>query len=143
MEIVLTRWWTDEHRAQVGRLVYPGGTCFTLEDVWIWNRRNISCIPLGFYEIERDTFRGRYENFAVRNVIGRTAIELHRGNTDADTEGCILLGSELHFDPRPRLGSSGIAFDRFMEAMEGVDKAVLAIVDGLQRPAHMPAMGGI
>jgi len=135
MQVALLRWITDqETRATVGRLVHPGGSCFTLEDPWLWNRAGISCIPAGFYDLERDTFRGRYPNFRVERVVGRTAIELHVGNTVEDTRGCILLGAGLHFDPHPRLSDSRVAFDRFMEAMEGIDRAVLAIVDDHYRP---------
>lgn len=143
-ELVLTRWWTDCMDAQVGRLVYPGGSCYTLEDRWRWNRVGESCIPLGFYDIERDTFRGQYPNFAVRGVVGRSAIELHRGNTDEDTRGCILLGRELRFNAHDEafLVDSRPAFDAFMEAMDGIDHAMLTIVDLTQRPVVWPVAGG-
>lgn len=131
-DLVLTRWWTDAS-AQVGRLAYPGGECFTLEPPWLWNRQGRSCIPCGLYRIERDTFRGEYPNFRVDDVIGRTAIELHIGNRPEDTHGCILLGSQLGFRPAPWLVASKAAFDRFMQAMEGAQSALLSIVGPFER----------
>ena len=137
----LTRWWTDDYEATVGRLVYPGGWCFTLEPPWRQNAEGRSCIPLGWYEVVRDTFKGQYENFRFIEVVGRDGVELHIGNRPEETRGCLLLGSAVTFDPTPRLIGSTAAFTAFMEAMQGHAEAVLAIEDGLQRPTFVPVRG--
>ena len=73
---------------------------YTLEDQWDDNWPKTSCIPPHpesnplTYEIHRD-FTGRHQHYALAEVPGRTAIEIHAGNTTADTEGCILVGLGL------------------------------------------------
>lgn len=68
--------------------------CKTLENPWYNNVSNISCIPGGRYEVERDT-KGIHQYFAIKNVPARTNIEIHIGNLAKDTKGCILCGSKL------------------------------------------------
>jgi uncharacterized protein DUF5675 len=118
-------------RATAGRLRWPGGFVWTLEDPWIRNEPNVSCIPEGWYELRRDTFRGLYPNFRFEHVVGRSAIEIHKGNTTADTSGCVLLGESLvlGIDGQVAIPAtrSGPAFDRFMAAMAGIDAAVIAV----------------
>lgn len=124
--IKLTR-FDYSRSATLGRLEYLDGWCYTLEDPWNDNRVGVSCIPEGWYLIRRDTFRGQYPNFRVDGVVGRTAIEMHAGNTAKDTKGCILLGSQVVMDLASRVTYSRAAFDTFMKAMSGVDEATLII----------------
>lgn len=126
--IVLERFVYHED-ATIGRVSWVGGWCYSLEDPWNGNQVGISCIPEGWYLLRRGNFRGLYPNFELVAVVGRTAIEIHKGNTDADTEGCVLLGSSLilQSDAQIMLADSGKAFDRFMAAMAGKNEAVLAI----------------
>lgn len=69
-------------------------TCATLELPWLENRRNISCIPEGEYEVEKLPARkGRnYVHFLVKDVPDRSAILIHTGNYNFDIRGCILPG---------------------------------------------------
>lgn len=74
----------------------------TLERAWRNNEVGKSCIPPGIYPLlYRDwgTFYDRYNaawehDFVVEigNVPGRSAILFHVGNTESDSEGCILVG---------------------------------------------------
>jgi hypothetical protein len=50
-----------------------------------------SAIPCGTYQCEKDT-TGKFQFYKVLNVPGRANIEIHQGNYERDTEGCILLG---------------------------------------------------
>ena len=65
---------------------------YTLENPWLDNRPVVSCIPADAYVCE--PFSGaRYKNvWQVQGVPGRSAILIHHGNTESDTNGCILLG---------------------------------------------------
>lgn len=84
------------------------GSLVTAEDDWRDNQRGRSCIPPApgsvgptYYEIRRGWFPKHGECFQVVGVAlaGRQAILLHPGNTEEDTEGCILLG--LRFSTLP------------------------------------------
>lgn len=75
--------------------VYP--ICLTLEEEWKDNAKGISCIPAGSYVCKRVVTPKHGETFEVTGVPGRTAILFHSGNTEADTEGCVLTGMEYSY----------------------------------------------
>lgn len=64
--------------------------CHTIELPWLNNKRNISCIPEGTYEII-PRFSKRFQNHLnIKNVKGRSLILFHPGNNALkDLEGCI------------------------------------------------------
>lgn len=66
--------------------------CVTLEDPWNENKRNISCIPVGVYSCTPHDGQKYKETWKLENVPGRSAILIHIGNTQANTQGCILVG---------------------------------------------------
>lgn len=64
--------------------------CHTIELPWNYNKRNISCIPEGVYEIE-PRFSKRFKHHLIlKGVKGRSFILLHPAN-DAlkELQGCI------------------------------------------------------
>lgn len=73
-------------------------------------------IPRGRYRCERTYYyRGGHETFEVTGVVGHSRLLFHRGNTESDSEGCILLGRTFG----PVSGQQGVldsrwAFDQFM-----------------------------
>lgn len=87
--------------ATLGRLYIDGGlTCYTLEDT---DRRledggqkiaGQTAIPRGIYPITI-TQSARFGKLLplLSNVPGFAGVRIHPGNTSADTEGCILVGS--------------------------------------------------
>jgi len=80
-----------------GMISTGGGNplCLTLEDPWLENQRNKSCIPAGVYTFSPH-HGAKYQNvWRADHVPGRSGILIHAGNTTADTEGCILVGLEL------------------------------------------------
>ena len=121
---------------QLGKFIF-----FTLEEEWKDNLQNESCIPADTYEIRRVKYhRGGFMTYEVMNVPGRSQIKFHPGNTEEDTAGCILLGMKLGVFTVPVDEETGqkhakklavlksrIAFQRFMEYMDGADKATLEI----------------
>ena len=109
--------------------------CLTLEEEWLNNQPNISCIPAGVYTIRRHDSPKYGDVFKVMNVPGRSHILIHWGNISDHTEGCILLGESFE----PVLGTQGVvssksAFDEFMKSMDDVDEARLIIVDDWKNP---------
>jgi uncharacterized protein DUF5675 len=119
----------------LGLWTYEGGQCYTLEDPWKQNKVGVSCIPEGQYEMRRGNFKGLYENFELVFVPGRTAIEVHRGNSSADTHGCILLGQEVIREAgrEPMLQYSKVAMTNWMNTMVGESAALLTILP-INRP---------
>ena len=112
-------------------------TCLSAENPDRGNAPGLSCIPEGEYRLVRATYhRGGYECFEIRAadggpIPGRTLVKVHRGNTDLDVEGCVVLGigpiaHRGHWGVGPSGGEAG-GFTGFMEAMWGIDVCLLTI----------------
>jgi hypothetical protein len=101
IDIFLTReYFTD--RCTIGLFDYEDYQCFSLEDVVRekpgipvaeWKIPGETAIPVGRYEVIR-TMSNRFKKVLpiLLDVEGYAGIRIHPGNTDEDTEGCILLG---------------------------------------------------
>jgi len=81
----------------IGELFLNGERmCDTLENPWVNNKKNISCIPRGEYKVRlrypRESGTRDYLHLLVEDVENRSYILFHRGNTAKDTRGCILVG---------------------------------------------------
>lgn len=101
---------------------------WTLEPPDLGNVQKRSCIPVGSYLCRRYSSAKYPDTFEVTGVPGRTAILFHSGNTDDNTEGCILLGETLGKlrDARAIL-NSGATFRRFLAALASEDEARLRV----------------
>lgn len=90
----------------VGQL-YVDGTyfCFVLEDVVRevpgqpvekWKVQNETAIPEGKYKVTLEN-SGHFgvDTLTINNVPGYKYIRMHQGNTDKDTDGCLILGYKL------------------------------------------------
>lgn len=88
----------DSGKSTVGRLFCEDEfLCFTLENTWLENKKRVSCIPTGTYELELKEYGRFYERYQhpivkLKDVDGRTEILFHKGNYPSDTLGCILVG---------------------------------------------------
>jgi hypothetical protein len=88
---------TFSKKSTIGELFLNGERiCDTLENPWVDNQRNISCIPEGVYPVRlrlpRESASRDYLHLLVQEVPNRDWILFHRGNTAKDTSGCILVG---------------------------------------------------
>lgn len=80
--------------------------CYTLEDpvreiegqpVATWKIKGKTAIPQGTYRITLETSaRFGPETLTVNAVPGFEGVRMHAGNTQADTEGCPLLGMAIN-----------------------------------------------
>jgi hypothetical protein len=62
------------------------------------------------------------------DVPGRSYILFHKGNTDDNTEGCILLGQYYgKLAGNRAILNSGNTFDEFMKILDGYDEFSLTI----------------
>lgn len=82
------------NKATLG-IMYIGGkeVCRTLENPWLDNKTDISCIPVGQYEVAKDD-TGKFKYWRIKDVPNRSLVEIHNGNIERHTKGCILIGSE-------------------------------------------------
>lgn len=94
-----------------------------------------SCIPQGVYPVVAymSPKFGRTMPL-LRDIPNRSNIEIHWGNTAADTDGCILLGRTRDKD---YVGESRMAFDefwtRFMPSLASED-CTIEVVGGAMVP---------
>lgn len=113
--------------ATLGDLAVNGEfECHTLEDkmrevtgqpVSDWKIHGETAIPTGRYRVVIDySPHFGHPMPHLLNVPGFDGIRIHRGNTDKDTEGCILLGmieSGTDF-----ISQSAVAFDAFFPKLK-------------------------
>ena len=88
---------TFTEESTVGELFINGERiCDTLENPWLDNQRNISCIPEGQYPVRlrlaRESASRDYLHLLVQEVPNRDWVLVHRGNFPSQTKGCILVG---------------------------------------------------
>ena len=129
MKLKLVR--VSEHNdATLGVLCLDARPMFvTLEDKWLDNEKQISCIPTGKYKIKIHNSPKFGRVFQVCDVPDRSQILIHAGNTKEDTHGCILLGLMYGtIGTETAILSSRAAFANFMTSMNSVSEAELEIV---------------
>lgn len=100
-------------------MLYVDGVfeCYTLEDL-VRPKKVDGCtaIPAGVYHVMIN-WSNRFKRLLplLLDVPGFTGVRIHPGNTDKDTEGCILVGDSPSAD---FLGDSRVAFDRLFKKMK-------------------------
>jgi len=116
MKLILTRDRSTE-KSTTGILSVNGQfECYTLEDVVRPTKiHGETAIPAGEYEVVL-TMSPRFKRILplLLNVPGFDGIRIHPGNTDKDTEGCILVGES---QSRDFIGSSRVAFMRLFNKL--------------------------
>ena len=108
---------TFSDKSTIGELFINGERfCDTLENPWLDNQRNISCIPAGEYPVRlrypRESATREYLHLLVQDVPNRDYILFHRGNFPKDTSGCILVGQGTQQDV---VNNSTLAMDLVMK----------------------------
>lgn len=103
--LTLTRGPSGQH-ATIGKLTEGAElVCYTLEDlvreipgtpVPSWKVHGKTAIPRGSYQVWR-TYSNKFKRVMplVSQVPGFTGVRFHWGNTDEDTDGCILVGEGI------------------------------------------------
>ena len=127
---LIRRWFSEQ--STIGELfVGEDFECFTLEDV-IRDGPKVpgqTAIPEGIYHIEiTPSHRFKRDLPLLLNVPNFSGIRIHPGNTDEDTEGCILVGQIAGQDI---IWQSRAAFDALFKkikaALDGGDSVTLTI----------------
>lgn len=117
MHLTLVR-KTFTEESTIGVLSIDGKTeCFTLEDkVRPVKIHGKTAIPAGIYEVTV-TFSARFRKPLplLLNVPNFSGIRIHAGNTAADTEGCILVGTAQQ---KNKVLNSRVAFAALFEKIQ-------------------------
>lgn len=102
----------------------------TLEDPWNDNAPFDSCIPTGTYRCVRVLSPRFNDTFEITEVESRDHILFHKGNTEKDTVGCVLVGEQYEkIAGVPGIAHSGKGYGEFMDMLEGEDEFILTITD--------------
>lgn len=127
MEILVDRFISDDD-STVSRVMVDGKfVCFGLEDEYREEKTSGETrIPAGTYQVTLRKEGGHHARYQkkfpnmhrgmlhVRDVPNFTWILIHIGNTDKDTDGCLLVGSQAITDPGDmKVTSSTAAYARF------------------------------
>src|ERR1044072_3506132 len=122
MNLTLIRGESTKHSTP-GKLYVNGKfECYTLEDVVRPEKiKGETAIDAGTYRVIID-MSNRFKRLLplLLDVPNFSGVRIHPGNTDRDTEGCILVGDSPAVD---FLGSSRVAFDRLFSKMQAARKA--------------------
>lgn len=127
MEILVDRFVSDEDTT-ISRVMVEGNfVCFGLEDEYrVEKVVGETRIPAGTYRVTLRTEGGHHERYKerfsdihrgmlyIRDVPNFEWILIHCGNTDEDTAGCLLVGSQAITEPGSMsITSSTAAYRRF------------------------------
>jgi hypothetical protein len=85
-----------------------------------------TAIPIGEYKLIVDaSARFKQDMPHILDVPNFTGVRIHSGNTSADTDGCILLGST--WAGKDFIGNSKIAYNKFFEKLKKAKTATIKI----------------
>lgn len=93
MNIYINTWVNAD--CTLGRFFVGDFQCFSLELPWSANRRGLSCIPAGTYKAIKYDSPSKGKVLLLKDVPGRSYIEIHAGNFTRQIQGCILVGDGI------------------------------------------------
>jgi len=102
--------------------------CYTLEDVVRTGAKvnGQTAIPTGTYNlIINHSNRFNRDLPLLENVPNFTGVRIHSGNTSANTEGCILVGTT--WPGKDFIGNSKVAFNKLFEKLKKAKKVTIKI----------------
>lgn len=131
LQLRLSR-YLKSNRFTLGVLDFDGGVCDTLELPDIGNLHDVSCIPVGTYNLNTYTRPSGFRVIRVLNVPGRDNIEIHEGNYLEQTDGCILVGGAIRYRGlMPYLLNSEMSFDRIYNQVLNDQHPMLVVMDSI------------
>jgi Family of unknown function (DUF5675) len=85
----------SSNNGTLGEILNPDGShlCYTCERPWLDNTPDTSCIPTGTYSCVPHDSAAHPNVWELQNVPDRSGILIHNGNTENDSEGCIIVGA--------------------------------------------------
>lgn len=95
----------------------------TVELPWLNNQVNVSCIPCGVYPVVVHESPSRGWVFWIKDVPGRTNVQIHVANVPSELRGCVGVGDsfktlDLHeHGPEFGVGNSKLTLQRLLRAL--------------------------
>jgi len=126
MKIIVKRLHKTD-KSTIGELYIDGiFECFTLEDVERKEKiKSETAIPKGTYKVIINQ-SNRFKRLLplLLDVPNFEGVRIHSGNTNHDTEGCILVGQTRGQD---YIGQSRKAFDKLFRKMQAAKDITITI----------------
>lgn len=94
-----------------------------------------AAVPLGTYTCRKLLSpKFGFNVFMLDAVPGHSYIEIHPGNFNCDSDGCILLGNTIAYGDHGEwmITQSRDTISKFMSSLEGEDSIVLVVKDQLK-----------
>lgn len=100
-----------------------------------WKVYGKTAIPQGTYDIVVD-FSPRFKRFLphILNVPGFSGVRIHPGNTDADTDGCLLPGT---WKSGERVNNSREAFSALIHKIDQAKKRGEKVAIEIRNPQEL------
>ena len=142
MEMTLKRRPSDPKRTHGDLFIGDQWQCYTLEDV-VREKKILgeTAIPAGRYEvIINQSTRFKRQLPLLLKVPNFVGVRIHSGNTEVDTEGCILVGQGREVT---RITNSRDALEDLMTEIEGAIQSgeeVWITVKGSHGNSETPAV---
>lgn len=136
--VKIHRFWQDENQTSGTCVVldaegFPTFSSLSLERGWKNNENNISCIPIGTYEIKLEySNRFRQDLWEIKGVPNRAECKFHASNYWYQLNGCIALGLRsklINIDKYRDITNSKDSIDAFHMALKP-DQTALLIITG-------------
>lgn len=104
----------------------------TIELEWKNNEANVSCVPVGFYNIvfEHSARFGEHL-WELKGVPGRSEVKIHVANYYTQIQGCIAVGDmhvHINSDPYPDVRRSRYTLDRLHSLMLDQTTSTIQII---------------
>lgn len=110
---------------------FPAFSSLSLERGWRNNEANVSCIPIGIYQVKLEySNKFKTDLWEIKGVPNRSECKFHKSNLYLQLEGCIALGlraKDLNNDGFKDVTNSGITLKAFHDALKGYDEATLVV----------------
>lgn len=96
--------------------------------VSVWKVPNQTAIPSGRYPVVLN-WSVRFKRIMplLLGVQGFSGVRIHKGNTNADTEGCILVGAFRR--SMDEIGDCALVFDALMEKLESAKDQIFITIE--------------
>lgn len=146
MKIIVKRFMSDD-KGTIGTLTIDGEpSCFTMEDAHHDIKiPHLTRIPMGSYDIKLRNEGGMTQRYAnkysfhkgmlwLQDVPNFEWVYIHTGNTDEDTDGCILVGEIANLNHNRKIVGESVdaykpLYQAISSAIENGIKVTIQIID--------------
>lgn len=134
-QVILSRFIMSEYGTFSAVSIDDNPVCVAVELPWKNNAQFVSCIPAGIYNCTKMVHIKHGVIWKVNDVVGRSGVLIHEGNTIKDVLGCIAMGRYFgSVDGLPAVMDSDNTMTELRTVFE--DEFDLIIRDGYSDPTN-------